>query len=98
MKKLIDMALEVRCEMHTLIEWIRWNSRKFSQRLGEEWIDSQQAMTILKIKKRALQNLRDKGLLPFSTVHGKLYYKISDVEELLKSNYVTRKKESHGTE
>ena len=98
MKYLIRLALEVSQELHTLKELIHWNSKRLSDRLSEEWIDSQQVKSVLKIKKRALQNLRDMGLLPFSTIHGKLYYKVSDVEELLKSNYITRKKKSHGAE
>jgi hypothetical protein len=90
MKYLIRLAMEISQELHTLKELIRWDSRKFSERLGEEWIDSKQVMIVLNIKKRALQKLRDMGLLPFSTIHGKLYYKVSDVEELLKSNYIKR--------
>lgn len=98
MSKLIDLALNLSKEMHTLKEYIHWESSKLSERLSEEWIDSQQAMAVLKIKKRALQNLRDDGLLPFSLVRGKLYYKVTDVEALLKSNYKTKKKKAHGTE
>lgn len=90
MNKLIQLALELSHEMHTLKEYFRWESRKFSERLGEEWIDSQRVMSVLKIKKRALQNLRDMGILPFSAIHGKLYYKVSDVDELLKANYLKR--------
>jgi hypothetical protein len=98
MSKLLNMALEVMCEMHTLKEFVKLGSSKLSGRLTEEWIDSQQAMVVLKIKKRALQNFRDKGMLPFSHVHGKCYYKTSDVEALLKSNYINKNKKAHGAE
>ena len=98
MSKLLNMALEVRCDMHTLLAFVKWKSGKLSERLGEEWIDSQRVMDVLEIKKRALQNFRDKGVLPFSNVHGRCYYKASDVEALLKSNYKTKKKKAHGTE
>ena len=90
MNKLIDLAMKVRCDMHSLIEFVQWHSCKISERLAEEWIDSQQVMNILNIKKRALQNLRDNGMLPFSIIHGKLYYKTKDLEELLKTNYVEK--------
>jgi len=92
------MAMEVRCDMHTLKEFMKWERSKLSERLAEEWIESQQAMAVLKIKKRALQNFRDKGVLPFSNVHGKCYYKAVDVEALLQSNYLFKKKKTHGTE
>lgn len=90
MSKLIDLALNLSKEMHTLKEYIHWESQRLSERLAEEWIDSQQAMAVLKIKKRALQKLRDKGVLPFSHVHGKCYYKVTDVEALFKSNYLKK--------
>ena len=87
MKKLIALAMEVSREMHTLKEFIRWENRRHSERVSEEWIDSERVMEILKVSKRTMQNLRDDGLLPSSLVRGKLYYKVTDVEALLKSNY-----------
>jgi hypothetical protein len=90
MNKLIDLAMKIRCDMHSLKEFVQLNGCKISERLNEEWIDSQRVMNILIIKKRALQNLRDNGMLPFSIIHGKLYYKIKDVEGLLKTNYVKK--------
>ena len=63
---------------------------KQSQKLKEEWIDGQQVMGLLRIHRRALQNLRDKGILAFSQINGKFYYKISDIEKLLKANYACR--------
>lgn len=98
MKRLLALAIEVSQEMHTLKAYIQWESRRFSERVSEEWIDSERVKSVLNIKKRALQNLRDEGLLPSSLVRGKLFYKVTDVEALLKSNYLTKKKRAHGTE
>ena len=87
MNELIDLAAEVRSDMRNLQTFIKLESRRLSERLAEGWIDSQRVMIVLNIKKRALQQLRDNGILPFSAVHGKLYYKTSDLEKLLKANY-----------
>lgn len=53
----------------------------------KEWLDGQEVMQYLHVSKRTLQNLRATGLLPYSQVNGKFYYKASDVEALLESNY-----------
>ena len=52
-----------------------------------EWINNDQFCEALKISKRSAQNYRDQGMIPFSVVGGKVYYKLKDVEELLNSNY-----------
>lgn len=90
MKRLLGLAIELSREMHTLNEFIKWESRRLSERLAEEWVDSQRVMDVLNISKRTMQNLRDEGVLPFSTIQGKLYYKATDLEELLKSNYLKK--------
>jgi DNA-binding transcriptional ArsR family regulator len=53
----------------------------------EKWLDNQELMLLLKISKRTAQHYRDTGLIPFSQVGNKIYYKLSDVEDLLKNHY-----------
>ena len=92
MNDLIDLAFEVKCDLQNLKAFIQWESQRLSECLAEGWIDSQRVMIVLKIKKRALQKLRDKGLLPFSAINGKLYYKTTDLEKMLKANYRKRRR------
>ena len=56
----------------------------------EKWLDSQEVCLLLGISKRALQYYKDQKLLPFSCIHRKKYFKLSDVEQLLTSNLQTR--------
>jgi hypothetical protein len=48
-------------------------------------------MQMLHISKRTLQNLRDSKTLPFSRVNGKFFYKLSDIQSVLESNYSSPK-------
>jgi len=57
------------------------------QQVTENWIDGQEVMLTMKISKRTLQTLRDSGVLPFSRINGKFYYKVSDIEAMLQKNY-----------
>lgn len=40
---------------------------------------------MLNVSKRTLQNYKDQGILPYSYVSRKSYFKLSDVENLLKN-------------
>ena len=53
----------------------------------EKWLDNQELMQLLKISKRTAQHYRDSGMISFSQVGNKIYYRLSDVEELLKKHY-----------
>nr|WP_321356667.1 helix-turn-helix domain-containing protein [uncultured Draconibacterium sp.] len=53
----------------------------------QSWIDGQDVMLALKVSKRTLQTMRDTGILPYSRINGKFYYKVEDLEKLLESNY-----------
>jgi len=60
-----------------------------SELFKEEWMDGQEVTLALHISQRTLQTLRCSGQLPFSRLHKKLYYKISDVKAMLENNYST---------
>ena len=53
----------------------------------EKWLDNQELMQLLKISKRTAQHYRDSGLISFSQVGNKIYYRLSDVETLLNKHY-----------
>lgn len=54
-------------------------------------LDNKEASEILKISVETLKNWREEGLLPYSKVKSKVYYTLSDIIELVQSNYVKKK-------
>ncbi len=52
-----------------------------------EWMTVIDVSHALGVSTKTLQRLRNCGALPFSRVHGKIYFKRSDVEQLLENNY-----------
>lgn len=54
---------------------------------GEELLDNQEVLQKLKISPRSLQRYRSSGKLPYSTISGKLYYKLSDVNQFIRSSF-----------
>lgn len=62
-------------------------SRKHQDIGLKRWLDNEDVCNILSISKRTLQTYRDKGLLPFSRIRNKLFYRPDDIERLLQSSY-----------
>jgi len=65
-------------------------SNQFS--IKDQWLDIQDACLILRVSKRTLQSYRDNRILPFSQISGKIYFKISDIQDLLEKHYTNKSK------
>lgn len=57
---------------------------------GEVLLDNQDVLMMLKISHRSLQRYRSTGKLPYYTISGKLYYKLSDVHEFIRESFQLR--------
>jgi hypothetical protein len=54
---------------------------------GEELLDNQDLLQMLKISSRSLQRYRSSGKLPYYTISGKIYYKLSDVHQFIRAGF-----------
>lgn len=57
-----------------------------SRKLSDDWLDNQDVTLQLHISLRTLQELRSKGVVPYTKLGNKIYYRRVDIENLLKSN------------
>lgn len=57
---------------------------------GEELLDNQDLLQMLKISARSLQRYRSSGKLPYYTISGKIYYKLSDVHQFIRESFSAR--------
>jgi predicted site-specific integrase-resolvase len=57
-----------------------------NEKPAEVWIDKQEIMMRLHISNRTLQNWRSKGILPFARIGKKIFYKESDLRNLLNAH------------
>jgi len=54
---------------------------------GEELLDNQDILQLLKISARSLQRYRSSGKLPYYTISGKIYYKLSDIHQFVRESF-----------
>ena len=57
---------------------------------NNKWLDNQDVCTLLNISYRTLQYYRNAGKLSFSQINSKCYYKVEDVEKLLKDSLISK--------
>lgn len=62
------------------------NQSGFIEIDGEQLLDNQDVLQLLKISSRSLQRYRTDKKLPYYTISGKLYYKLSDVHQLIRES------------
>jgi hypothetical protein len=53
-------------------------------------LNTEAVMGLLKVSRRSLQNWRDLGLVEFSAVGGKFYYRMSAINRMLAENLKTQ--------
>ncbi len=53
----------------------------------QTWLDNQELCQLLKICPRTAQNYRDNGVLPYTQIGGKVFYRQSDIIRVLEDNY-----------
>lgn len=70
-----------------LMELVNGDKNQLAVIDGEELLDNQDILQMLKISARSLQRYRSSGKLPYYTISGKIYYKLSDVHQFVRESF-----------
>lgn len=54
---------------------------------GERFLTDKELSGILKVSRRSLQDYRNEGKIPYIQLGGKILYRESDIEDVLKTGY-----------
>ena len=63
----------------------------------DEWLDNQDVCILMNISDRKLLSLRQKGLIPFSRIDRKIFYKKEDILNYMRRNLKTYTNNGNGT-
>lgn len=82
-------------EMKQLISGIKEVSRRIREITqmhrplfgGEIYLTGREVCERLFVSPRTLQDYRDKGIIPYTQIAGKILYRLSDINRLLQENY-----------
>lgn len=75
-------------KMDRLLENMEYLTENYKPVLGgERFLTDKELSRILKISRRSLQDYRNEGKIPYIQLGGKILYRESDIEEVLKTGY-----------
>lgn len=57
---------------------------------GELFLTEREVCERRFLSPRTLQDYRDKGILPYTQIAGKILYRLSDINRILEENYIKR--------
>lgn len=60
--------------------------KKKQHQVEDPILNTEAVMSLLKVSRRSLQNWRDLGLVEYSAVGGKFYYRMSALNKMLSEN------------
>lgn len=87
MSDLIKLALELSREMQELKLMVENLQISTVQRLKNEWLTTEDVCAILNMSENSLLKLRQSNTLPHSKIGQKVFFKATDIEELLTTHY-----------
>ena len=90
-----DAYLELRRRLCGLSVAVTELYRKVAPPTREKWLSTQEVCEALHISQRALQNYRDRGIIPYSTIGSKFYYRETDVERVIREALLRRQYVGH---
>lgn len=82
-----EILKSINGEIKTLTKAFEQHKVNQSTDLKREWMTPIEVSHALGMSTKTLQRLRNCGALPFSRIHGKLFFKRSDIEKMLEDNY-----------
>lgn len=56
----------------------------------EKWFGNDDVCRLLQISKRTLQSYRNNGILPYSQIGRKCYYRVSNIENLVSESQIKK--------
>ena len=84
----ITIQSEAWNEIKNSVEEIKKRLTAKEKEPKDKWLDNQEVMQMLHISKRLLQSWRDEGKINFSQVGAKIYYRESEINNLLEKHQV----------
>jgi hypothetical protein len=77
--------------IETRLEGIEKELKSEHRHMADPILDTEGVMSLLKVSRRSLQNWRQQGLIEFSAINGKFYYRISAIDKMLKNHLQIQK-------
>lgn len=82
--EILDIFYKIEKTANNIDKTIETKSQTLVQ---DPFLGNKEVCRLLQISPRSLQDYRDKRLIPFYKIEGKILYKMSDIHKMLENNY-----------
>ena len=98
--EIVNIEANAFMEMNNVLSKIekQWKGLDSSKSKLDEWLDNQDVCILMNISDRKLLSLRQKGIIPFSRIDRKVYYKKDDILNYMRKNLKTYTNNGNGTD
>lgn len=79
---------ELEAKINTIADYILNKQEAESINEDEIWVDSYEVCTFLKISDKTLQRLRVGGIIAYSNIRGRYFYKIGEIKRMLEERLI----------
>lgn len=79
---------ELNAKVNAIAKFVASLEKKFEEETADGWVDTYEVSTFLHVSEKTLQRLRNEGLVTFSRIRGRIFFRISEVERMVKNNLI----------
>lgn len=79
---------EIITKINVIAKFVTSHELNSQENDDDTWVDAYEVRTFLCISNRTLQRLRTERLINYSTIRGRIYYKISELKRLLDARII----------
>lgn len=83
---------EIKRRVKLLSEQVAEFEKKYNGPQVNKWLDGQDVLNILSISGRALQSYRDRGIIPYTFINRKSYYRADIIAQILAEGTIDSQK------
>ena len=80
-------------KINTIAKFVTAMQAKADEEPADDWVDSYDVCSFLKISAKTLQRLRASNSVTYSRIRGKIFYRISEIQRLMNNNIIRRSDE-----
>lgn len=85
-----NLYKEIVATISTVSREIRAEYEIYKKSIDSEWIENEELSRLLSLSKRQLKGYRERGILGYTMIGSKVYYKRNEVERLI-NKHLTHK-------
>jgi len=79
---------ELSSKINAIAKFVVSLEKKIEEDSADGWVDNYELSTFLNVNEKTLQRLRVDGLVNFSKIRGRIFYRMSEIERMMRDKLI----------